>query len=51
MNTLYVVLFFIFGTIFGSFFGVVGSRIPNNESIVTPSSHCNKCSHKLNGMN
>ena len=47
MNTLYVVLFFIFGTIFGSFFGVVGSRIPNNESIVTPSSHCNKCSHKL----
>lgn len=47
MNTLYVVLFFIFGTIFGSFFGVVGSRVPNNESIVTPSSHCNKCSHEL----
>ncbi len=47
MNALYVILFFIFGTIFGSFFGVVGSRIPSGESIINPGSHCNCCHHKL----
>ncbi len=40
-------IIFIFGLIFGSFYNVVGLRLPNNESIVKPGSHCPKCNHKL----
>ena len=47
MDAFYIVLFFIIGTIFGSFFGVVGGRLPEGESIVTPRSNCNKCHHIL----
>ena len=43
----YIILFFILGTIFGSFYMVVAERIPRGESIVTPSSHCDKCKHSL----
>ena len=39
--------FFVMGTIFGSFYNVVGYRIPKGESLVYPSSHCTKCNHKL----
>lgn len=42
-----VVLMFILGTILGSFYNVVGYRMPKGESIVFPSSHCTKCGHKL----
>ncbi len=38
---------FIFGLLFGSFYNVVGLRLPNGESIVKPGSHCPKCNHKL----
>ena len=41
------VLFFIIGTIFGSFYNVVGYRVPKGESLLYPSSHCTKCNHKL----
>lgn len=41
------VVMFIIGTIFGSFYNVVGYRIPKGESIITPSSHCTNCGHKL----
>ena len=41
------ILFFIIGTIFGSFYNVVGYRIPNGQSLLYPSSHCTKCNHKL----
>ena len=41
------ILMFIMGTIFGSFYNVVGDRVPNGESIVYPSSHCPKCNNKL----
>ncbi|WP_241714513.1 prepilin peptidase [Sulfoacidibacillus ferrooxidans] len=37
----------LYGLIFGSFFGVVGTRVPRGESIVTPPSHCLTCGHKL----
>ena len=47
MDTLYLIIFFIFGTVFGSFFNVLASRIPNGESIIRPGSHCEKCGHKL----
>lgn len=41
------IMFFIIGLIFGSFYNVVGLRLPNNESIIKPGSHCPKCKHKL----
>ena len=50
MEVYYLVVFFILGTIFGSFFNVVGYRLPLKESIVNPPSHCPKCNHKLTPM-
>ena len=47
MRTMYVIIFFIAGAILGSFYNVLGLRIPNNESIVKPRSHCEKCGHVL----
>lgn len=47
MEILILFFMFILGTIFGSFFNVVGYRLPNNMSIVKPRSHCPKCKHKL----
>ena len=44
---LYSTIFFIFGIIFGSFFNVVGYRLPNNMSLIKPKSHCPKCNHEL----
>lgn len=38
---------FLFGITFGSFFNVVGLRVPLKESIVEPCSACPKCKHKL----
>lgn len=43
----YSIVFFIFGTVLGSFFNVVGYRLPRNESIVSPPSHCPNCNHRL----
>jgi len=42
-----LLLFFVVGTIFGSFYNVVGYRIPKKESLLYPQSHCTKCNHKL----
>ena len=47
MNIYIGFLFFVAGTIFGSFYNVVGYRLPNGESLLYPSSHCTKCGHKL----
>ncbi|MGE6488286.1 prepilin peptidase [Paenisporosarcina sp. NPDC076898] len=47
MVILYTTLFFIYGLIFGSFFNVVGLRVPKNESIVSPPSHCTICDRRL----
>ena len=41
------VFIFIIGLLLGSFYNVVGLRLPKKESIITPSSHCPKCDHKL----
>ncbi|MBP2240591.1 leader peptidase (prepilin peptidase)/N-methyltransferase [Cytobacillus eiseniae] len=41
------VITFIYGLIFGSFYNVVGLRVPMKESIVKPRSHCPKCNHIL----
>lgn len=41
-----VALFFL-GLIFGSFYGVVASRVPEGRSIVSPPSACPACAHRL----
>jgi leader peptidase (prepilin peptidase) / N-methyltransferase len=38
---------FIFGLFLGSFYNVVGLRIPANQSIIAPRSACPKCKHTL----
>jgi len=47
MQTYYLIVIFIFGAIFGSFFNVVILRLPKNESIVHDSSHCPKCNTNI----
>lgn len=47
MEIYYCVVMFILGSVLGSFYNVVGYRIPKGESIVFPSSHCTNCGHKL----
>ena len=44
---MFYVLFFILGSVMGSFFHVVATRMSNDESIIAPSSHCHTCDHKL----
>lgn len=47
MEIYYGFVLFIFGAILGSFYNVVGYRLPKGESIIFPSSHCTNCGHKL----
>lgn len=47
IEILYMILFFLFGTIMGSFYNVVGYRLPNNISLIKPDSHCPKCKKRL----
>ena len=47
MQIFLIIVLFILGTVFGSFYNVVGYRIPKGESLLYPSSHCTKCNHKL----
>ena len=42
-----MILFFILGTLIGSFLNVVIFRFPNNESIITPRSHCRNCKKNI----
>ena len=42
-----IIFIFIVGIILGSFYNVVGYRLPNNMSIVFPNSHCTNCNHEL----
>lgn len=42
-----ILLIFIYGLLIGSFLNVLIYRIPKNESIVFPGSHCPTCDHKL----
>ncbi len=50
MEIYYATVFFIFGTLFGSFYNVVGYRLPRGESIAYPPSHCPKCGHRLSPL-
>lgn len=38
---------FVLGAVLGSFYNVVGYRLPKGESIVSPPSHCTKCGNRL----
>lgn len=48
MVAYYACVIFLFGACFGSFYNVVGYRLPRNMSIIRPNSHCTTCKHELN---
>jgi len=50
MEMAYTVTVFIFGLVFGSFFNVVGLRVPIKESLVRPPSHCTNCQRQLTAL-
>ncbi len=50
MTAVWVGFFFIYGLVFGSFYNVVGLRVPKKESIVSPPSHCTVCDRRLTAM-
>jgi len=47
MIVVYSVIIALYGLLFGSFFNVVGLRVPVGESFVTPPSHCPSCQSRL----
>lgn len=47
MEKIIIAIFFILGTIMGSFYHVVATRLSNDESLIKPGSHCPKCNHFL----
>lgn len=47
MIDLSVIAFFIFGLVFGSFFNVVGLRLPKHIPFINDRSRCPYCSHEL----
>lgn len=50
MELYYIITFFIFGITLGSFYNVVGYRLPKGESIISPPSHCTNCNHQLTAI-
>lgn len=46
-----IILMFILGLLFGSFFLVVGMRLPKKEDIIFSRSHCDNCGHTLKWYN
>ena len=47
MEVFYLVTFFVFGAVMGSFFHVVATRLSMDQSIISPGSHCPRCGHML----
>lgn len=47
MQFTYLIIFFILGTLFGSFFTVIGLRLPKKENFINSRSHCDSCHHEL----
>src|SRR5690606_1306850 len=50
MIAVYSVFASVFGLVFGSFYNVVGLRVPKNESIAYPPSHCTNCDRRLTAL-
>lgn len=46
-DLIYPLLAFVFGTLVGSFLNVCICRLPKDESIVSPPSHCPVCSYQI----
>lgn len=47
MNLLPLIIFFILGSLMGSFLTVIGLRLPKKENFTTTHSHCDSCGHIL----
>ncbi len=47
LTTIFSMAFFLLGLLFGSFYNVVGLRVPKKESILFPPSHCPNCERRL----
>lgn len=47
MEIVIAIFVFIYGLVLGSFYNVVGLRVPKGESIVRPPSHCTICDRNL----
>lgn len=47
MEALLYTYIFVLGIVLGSFYNVVGLRVPVKKSIVKPRSHCPNCGHEL----
>lgn len=47
MQTIVTVIFFIYGLVFGSFFNVVGLRVPNGTLFAQTRSYCDTCQRTL----
>ena len=47
MEVYILCFFFVFGSIMGSFYHVVATRLSMEESIIKPGSHCPRCNHFL----
>lgn len=47
MHLYYTIMTFVFGICLGSFYNVAGYRLPREQSLIKPSSHCPNCNHKL----
>ena len=47
MQIVYLIIFFILGCHLGSFYTVIGMRLPHHEDFFTSRSHCDKCMHNL----
>lgn len=46
MEILYLIIFFILGTVLGTIYTIIGLKLPNNEKIVVKRK-CKKCNHEL----
>ncbi|MGM9950398.1 MAG: prepilin peptidase [Lysinibacillus sp.] len=47
MDMVYSIFIGLFGLVLGSFYNVVGLRVPKRESLVSPPSHCTACNRRL----
>jgi leader peptidase (prepilin peptidase)/N-methyltransferase len=47
MEGIWIVVFILLGISVGSFLNVCIDRLPNNESLLSPGSHCASCQHHL----
>lgn len=50
MEIVYCILFFILGLCMGSFYTVIGLRIPKGESFLLSRSRCDECKHELSPL-